>query len=154
MSLRPFFFVAFFSSVLVSCINNDVKTKPTAADSAIAAENAKAMDDTANYTTIEWIDSVRDFGKVQEGPKLDILFRFKNTGTKPLVIADVHPGCGCTVAEKPTHPIMPGQAGEIKGQFETNGHTGVNNKSITVRANTKPEPSFNLKFSVQVEKKG
>ncbi|MES2773293.1 MAG: DUF1573 domain-containing protein [Bacteroidota bacterium] len=150
MSIRPFFVLLFVAATLVSCINNDVK----AGDKTANAEAEKAMSDSANFTTIQWIDSVKNYGKIQEGPKLDILYRFKNTGNKPLIIAAVKPGCGCTVADKPTKPIMPGEEGEIKAQFESKGHPGMNNKSITVQANTKPIQSFELRFSVDVEKKG
>ena len=143
--LVPFFFALV---LLVSCLNNDVKT-----NTGKAGEDAKkAMSDSANFTTIQWIDSIKNFGKIPEGPKLDIVYRFKNTGNKPLVIADVRPGCGCTVADKPTKPIMPGGEGEIKAQFETQGHPGMNNKSITVQANTKPIQSFQLFFIVEVVK--
>ena len=143
--LVPFFFA---SVLLVSCLNNDVKT-----NTGKAGEDAKkAMSDSANFTTIQWIDSIKNFGKIPEGPKLDIVYRFKNTGNKPLVIADVRPGCGCTVADKPTKPIMPGGEGEIKAQFESQGHPGMNNKSITVQANTKPIQSFQLYFNVEVVK--
>lgn len=147
--MRQLVLLIFVVVALVSCINNDVKSGGNKA----GADAQKALTDTANFTTIQWIDSIKNFGKIQEGPKLDIIYRFKNTGDKPLIIADVKPGCGCTVADKPTKPIMPGQEGEIKAQFESNGHPGMNNKSITVQANTKPIQSFVLFFNVEVEKK-
>ena len=150
LPMKHLFILFFAAASLSSCLNNDTK----ADDPKVKAEAEKALKDSANFTTIEWIDSIKTFGKIQEGPKLDILYRFKNTGNKPLIIASVRPGCGCTVAEKPSKPVMPGQEGEIKAQFESQGHPGMNNKSITVQANTKPVQSFELKFSVEVEKKG
>ena len=87
--------------------------------------------DTANFTTMQWIDSARDYGKVAEGQKLEVLFRFKNTGSKPLVIESVHPGCGCTVADPPKEPIAPGAEGEIKGSFDSNGKSGQQHKTIS-----------------------
>ena len=150
MSLRHLFTFVVAATALASCIGNDGKV----ANNKPNPETQQAFTDSANFTTIEWIDSVKNFGKMLEGPNLDIVFRFKNTGNKPLIISDVRPGCGCTVAEKPTKPIMPGNEGEIKAQFESRGRVGVNNKNITVMANTKPLQSFELKFSVEVEKKG
>jgi Protein of unknown function (DUF1573) len=149
MPVRQLFLFIFAMVSLVSCLNNEVKSDAGKS----AADAQKAMADSANFTTIQWIDSIKNFGKIPEGPKLDIVYRFKNTGNKPLVIADVRPGCGCTVADKPTKPIMPGNEGEIKAQFESQGHPGMNNKSITVQTNTKPVQSFQLFFNVEVVKK-
>ena len=70
--------------------------------------------DSSKFTTIEWIDSTRDYGKINEGQKLDVSFRFKNTGDKPLIIRSVRPGCGCTAAEPPKEPIAPGAAGGVR----------------------------------------
>src|SRR5687768_15114344 len=63
----------------------------------------KALQDSANFTTIAWLDSTyQDLGKVEEGQVVDVTFRFKNTGDKPLIIADVSVSCGCTtIPEKP-----------------------------------------------------
>lgn len=87
-------------------------------------------------TTIQWIDSVRNFGKINEGQKLAVSFRFKNTGDKPLVIESVQPACGCTVADYPKQPIKPGEEGEITGEFDSQGRVGQQHKEITVTTNT------------------
>jgi hypothetical protein len=129
----------FFSS----CINNDQQD----------VNMAKVASDSANFTTIQWIDSIKNFDKIVEGQKLEVVYHFKNTGNKPLVITDVVPGCGCTVADKPAEPIMPGKEGEIKAAFDSQGKAGQQQKYITVKANTKPVQSFSLQFMVEVEKK-
>lgn len=109
--------------------------------------------DTASFTTIQWLDSVKDYGKVVEGQKVEVLYRFKNTGNKPLVIEGVHPSCGCTVADPPKEPIAPGQQGEIKGVFDSNGKSGQQHKTIFVQANTKGIQNHELAFTVEVLKK-
>jgi hypothetical protein len=111
-----------------------------------------ALADTARYTTIEWLDSTKDYGKVPEGQQLDVAFRFKNTGTTPLVIGQVRPSCGCTVAEQPQKPIAPGGEGQIRAVFNSEGRTGINHKTLFVTANTKDKQEFSLQFVVQVEK--
>ena len=112
-----------------------------------------ALADTARYTTIEWLDSARDYGKVAEGQKLDVAFRFRNTGTTPLVIGQVRPSCGCTIAEQPQEPIAPGSEGQIKAVFNSEGRSGINHKTLFVTANTKGKQDFSLQFVVEVEKK-
>jgi hypothetical protein len=115
---------------------------------------AAAMADSTRYTTIQWLDSSsRDFGKIPEGNKLDVSFRFRNTGTTPLVIGHVQPSCGCTIAEQPEAPIAPGAEGQIRATFNSQGHVGVNHKSLTVTANTRGGQSYSLHFVVVVEKK-
>src|SRR5258707_8313330 len=112
-----------------------------------------AMRDTARFTTIQWIDSSRDYGKIPEGQKLDVAFRFRNTGTTPLVIGRVQPSCGCTVAEQPREPIAPGAEGQIKASFNSDGRVGINHKTLMVTANTKGSQSFALQFVVEELKK-
>ena len=112
-----------------------------------------AMADSARYTTIEWLDSSKDYGKIPEGQKLDVAFRFRNTGTTPLVIGQVRVSCGCTIAEQPKEPIAPGGEGQIKASFNSDGRTGINHKTLFVTANTKDRQDFSLQFVVQVEKK-
>lgn len=126
-----------------ACISNDTPD----------VSMIKAAGDSANFTTIQWMDSIKNFDKITEGQKLEVVYRFKNTGNKPLVITDVRPGCGCTVADKPAEPIMPGKEGEIKAAFDSKDKAGQQHKNITVQANTKPVQSFNLQFNVEVEKK-
>jgi len=111
-----------------------------------------ALADTARYTTIEWLDSTKDYGKVPEGQQLDVAFRFRNTGMTPLVIGQVRPSCGCTVAEQPREPIAPGGEGQIRAVFNSEGRTGINHKTLFVTANTKDKQEFSLQFVVQVEK--
>jgi hypothetical protein len=136
---------------LIAC-NGPVKREvnDNAPSAAVFGEQKK---DSANFTSIQWIDSTKDYGKINEGDKLEVLFRFKNTGTKPLIIESVHPSCGCTVANPPTEPIAPGAEGEIKGSFDSNGKSGLQHKTITVMANTKGVQSHELSFSVDIQKK-
>ncbi len=106
-----------------------------AAGGTISIHPEKGIE-TRPLTTIEWIDSARNFGKIEEGQKLAVTFRFRNSGDKPLVIASVHPSCGCTVADFPRRPIAPGKEAEITGEFDSKGRVGLQHKDLTVHANT------------------
>lgn len=120
-----------------------------------SAAAAAALTDSTQFTTIQWLDSLsKDFGKIPEGTKLDVSFRFKNTGNKPLVIGKVQPSCGCTVAEQSQEPVAPGAEGQIRATFNSEGRTGINHKTLFVTANTKGTQNHSLQFVVQVEKKG
>lgn len=142
--------VFLFTATIISCNNNTDKKSPLAAGSNSDA----VLKDSANYTTIQWLDSLnKNFGKISEGQKLEVSYSFKNTGTKPLVITRVQPSCGCTIAEQPTEPVVPGAIGIVKASFNSEGRTGVNHKTLFVYANTKGAQSHELHFEVEVEKK-
>lgn len=108
--------------------------------------------DTSNLTTVQWIDSIKNLGRINEGQKLEVAFRFKNTGDKPLIIQSVRPGCGCTVADYPKEPIPPGGEAEITGSFDSKGRENLQRKEIAVTANTKGSPYHTLYFEVDVFK--
>lgn len=140
MIARSLVFTAFVSFI-VACNGSDA---PAPKDiEAARNEGVKEL------TTIQWLDSVRNFGQISEGQKLSVSFRFKNSGDKPLVIQSVHPACGCTVADYPKQPIAPGQEGEITGEFNSDGREGQNHKEITVYTNTAAH-THNLVFDVNV----
>jgi hypothetical protein len=130
------------AAVIAGCNN-------TKNDAAVAS----ALADSARYTTIQWLDSSRDYGKIPEGQKLDVAFRFRNTGTTPLVIGNVRPSCGCTVAEQSQAPIAPGAEGQIRATFNSEGRSGINHKTLFVTANTKGTQSYSVQFVVEVVKK-
>ena len=104
-------------------------------------------------TTIDWPDSTfLDKGKIKAGEKLEVSFRFKNTGNKPLTIYNARGSCGCTVPEIPQRAFAPGEEGEIKAVFDSKGKPGHRSNEIYVNANTKPSETSVLTFIVEVIK--
>ena len=120
--------------VLSSCQNQEEKMK-------------KIADDTNSYTSIQWIDSVKNIGVVNAGTKTEIKFRFKNTGTKPLFIIAARPGCGCTIADYPREAIAPNGEGVITADYNVGkGTQGEFRKNISVTANTIGTTNHNIFF--------
>ncbi len=132
--------------LLASCGSSDKKVAST---DAVTAGTAPDAVNAENLTTVQWLDSAQNFGKVIDGEKVIITFHFKNTGTKPLVISNVQASCGCTVPSKPEEPIAPGAEGKITAEFNSEGRVGKANKNLTVTANTK-EGVTNLFFEGEV----
>ncbi|HEY4935561.1 MAG TPA: DUF1573 domain-containing protein [Puia sp.] len=144
--MRYAYFVLFIGSFLYSCRENDSKLK--------GSGSMQIPKDSSLFTKITWLDSTsRNFGTIPEGQKLEVEYRFLNSGNKPLIIARVQPSCGCTIAEQPEEPIMPGKEGVIKASFNSEGRVGVNNKKLYVIANTQGTQSNEVQFSVLVQKK-
>lgn len=79
-----------------------------------------------------------DFGKIIAGDKVTYEFKFTNTGKSPLIITDAVASCGCTTPVWPKQPIKPGESGGIKVTFNSTGKMGLQDKQITITANTKP----------------
>ncbi|MDB5232595.1 MAG: hypothetical protein JWN76_3400 [Chitinophagaceae bacterium] len=106
--------------------------------------------DTANYTTVEWKDSVSNFGKIQEGDTTVLKYRFVNSGDKLLFLVTVQPSCGCTITSYPQEAILPGKSGVLTATFKSKGHPGVIHKTIAVTTNTKNQMSQLLVFNGEV----
>lgn len=116
-----------------------------------SAEDVSA--DTLNLTEVEWLDPVdRTLGKLKANQSVDIVWRFKNTGNKPLVIENATASCGCTVPEKPEKPIGPGEMGTIKATFNGSG-TGTILKQVHVFGNMKPSREKTLSFTGEIDSK-
>lgn len=112
-----------------------------------------AIDDSSNFTSIEWLDPTQqNMGKIKEGQVMEVTWRFKNTGQKPLVIVNASASCGCTVAEKPEQPIAPGEEGLIKAKFDSHDRSGEQNKQVYVQANTTGNTTHELSFRTEVTK--
>jgi hypothetical protein len=90
-----------------------------------------------------------DFGTIKEGEVVSYSFTFKNTGEAPLIISQVQPSCGCTVPDWSKDPIPVGGEGFVKVEFDSNGKPNVQNKSVTVTANTWPQITT-LRFKAMV----
>ncbi len=89
-------------------------------------------------TTVLIMDSTYNFGKVADGEIVEFNYRFKNTGSKPLIVSNVSASCGCTVPEKPEQPILPGETGFIKVKFNSEHRVGRAHKTINVNSNAEP----------------
>jgi len=137
--------------VLTCCLFScDIRGKKTKLD-VLPGETEK--DIIKDSTTVQMIDSVYNFGTVTDGEKVEFSFRFKNTGVKPLIIKSAQPSCGCTVAEKPEQPIMPGEISYIKTIFNSAARVGDVHKEIVVRSNAKPHmPTLRLVGVVEAKK--
>lgn len=77
-----------------------------------------------------------DFGKIPQGKPVTHVFTFENTGSEPIVISEVKPSCGCSVAEFTKTPVKPGEKGTISVTFNAAAKQPFT-KNFTVRSNTK-----------------
>ncbi|MFK7954239.1 MAG: DUF1573 domain-containing protein [Ekhidna sp.] len=147
--------------VATSCSNKDLESRITKLEGRLAAveggggsfpSTGRPTPVAANNTTpatpaekpegplpsFKFEEELHDFGTITDGDVVEHTFTFVNTGEAPLIITDAKATCGCTVPEKPTEPIAVGETGEIKVRFNSKGKPGVQNKTVTLTANTWP----------------
>ena len=73
-----------------------------------------------------------NFGQMAVGKPVAYEFEFTNIGSKPLVLTDVKASCGCTTPSWSKEPVMPGQKGHVKAQYNM-AREGKYRKSVTVK---------------------
>ena len=95
-------------------------------------------------TSVELLETEKDFGNIPLNEKREYVFKLVNTGNKPLVIYDVITSCGCTKAEYGKEPVRPGETMDLKVVYNAEDK-GRFRKSLRVYCNVKESP---LKFSV------
>jgi hypothetical protein len=93
-----------------------------------------------------------DFGTINEGQVVEYTYPFKNTGDAPLIIQNAQGSCGCTVPDWTKDPIPVGGTGYVKAKFDSNGKPDIQNKTVTVTANTWPRQTV-LRFKAMVTPK-
>lgn len=131
---------------LYSCENQDSKI------STDLVNNSKTADgeaETGELPAFTFEKTEHDFGKIIQGEKVTYSFKFENTGRTALLISKVSSSCGCTVSKYPKKPIQPGEVEYIVATFDSNHKKGIQNKTITILANTEPNRTV-LRVKTQV----
>ena len=75
-----------------------------------------------------------DYGNIALGADGVRIFKFKNTGTEPLVVKNARGSCGCTVPKWPNEAIPVGKTGIIEVKYDTN-RAGQFTKAVYVETN-------------------
>ncbi len=86
---------------------------------------------------VEVTPAVFDFGTIDEGVKAKATFTIKNTGDANLVIYDVRPTCGCTIANLSSKTIAPGKSATLVAVYNSMNAGGPIRKFITVSTNAR-----------------
>ena len=116
------------SGVLFSACNSG--------NSGSKTDSAKAGPVASSGPKFKFENDTHDFGKIKQGDKITYNFNFVNVGKSPLIISNVVASCGCTQPQWPKTPVKPGQGGQIIVTYNSTGHTGLQDKMITITANT------------------
>jgi hypothetical protein len=141
--MKYFLFAFLMLSLFISCDENK-----TARDL-----NQPVIDTVLfqNPTEILFRDTFLDLGTVKQGEKAPFVFVYTNKGKFPLLINNVLPGCGCTLANYSKSPIISGKTDSITGFFNSEGREGPYEKHVDVFCNTN-QKVHKLIFKINVIK--
>jgi len=136
LTLSGLFFVALMSCDR-SLENSDEKI--LSPENVVGNSNSASADNNKKlFPVIKFDKEEHNFGTIIQGEIVTYGFKFKNTGTKELLIYKVRTSCGCTVTDYPKTPISPGEGGVINVTFDSKGRKGFQRKTVSVVANTEP----------------
>lgn len=90
---------------------------------------------------VKFAETKFNFGKLKQNVPATHVFKFVNTGSKPLVIESAVAGCGCTTPEYPKQPIAKGKDGTIKVTYNA-AAMGAFTKDVTVKFAGQDQPTI------------
>jgi len=155
--------IAILAIAMTSCGNEELEQRVDSLEKKVESLSATKLINnpaTANNknaevvidgptATIAFDEKEFDFGTINQNDIVEHSYTFTNTGEVPLIIENASASCGCTVPDWPKEPIAPGATSVINVKFDSKGKKGVQNKQITIRANTNPNfTKVNLKGNV------
>ena len=80
-----------------------------------------------------------DYGTIAQGSDPLRKFKFKNTGSAPLMIKSAQGSCGCTVPSYKKEPINGGETSEIEVRYDTQ-RVGPFTKTVSIQTNEGDQP--------------
>lgn len=129
-----------FSTIVAGMLMTACNSSSQNSTAAVTANTGNAS--ATNAPAMKFEKETHDFGKIKQGDKVTYEFKFNNTGKSPLIIQDAVATCGCTKPEWPKTPVQPGANGVIKVTFDSAAKMGLQDKQITITANTNPAQSM------------
>ena len=99
---------------------------------------ASGMDKVAaaDKPTMDFTDTVHDFGQIHEDEVVTYDFNYTNNGKTPLIVTAAMGSCGCTVPNYTSDPVPPGKTMTMKVTFNSAGKSGHQEKSVDIHDNT------------------
>jgi hypothetical protein len=168
MIFKTFIMVALLAAIVTACKDKEAEKKIAALEARLSEIEGKGGAISPSVTptqtpepelkpegplpAIQFEKVEHDFGTIKEGEKVSYTYKFTNTGEAPLIIQSAQPTCGCTVSDYTKDPIPVGGTGFVTANFDSNARTGVQNKTVTVTANTWPSQTV-LSFKAMVTPK-
>lgn len=88
---------------------------------------------------VKWKSESIDVGNIPQGKPKVIRFEFTNMTSKPIIIQNVAPSCGCTTADYTKTPILPGKKGFVEASYNA-ANPGAFMKTVNVTTSDSKTP--------------
>ena len=89
-----------------------------------------------NKPEFKFNEEKHDFGKIAKGKPVTTIFEYTNVGVEPLILTEVRPTCGCTIADYTKTPVLKGAKGTISITYNA-AVASPFSKTIVVTSNAK-----------------
>ncbi len=101
--------------------------------------------------TLTFEKKTHDFGDIDDVGKVSTQVKFKNDGTKTLIIEDVRASCGCTAGKPAKKQLEPGEESYLDVTFNPQGKRGNQRKSITFKTNDPVNPTQAIYITARIK---
>jgi hypothetical protein len=115
----------------------------------LGVTSAVAQEEAAKPRAVP-VEPVKDFDLVVKGEVIEHTFEIRNEGNAPLLINDVRPACGCTVAEY-DRTVAPGKVGKVGVKVKTENFGGPIAKAVAVFTNDPENPKIQMVVKAKVK---
>jgi Protein of unknown function (DUF1573) len=102
---------------------------------------------------VEITPAMVNLGTIDEGVKANATFTIKNAGNADLIIYDVRPTCGCTIANLSSKIIPPGKTATVQAIYNSQNANGLIRKYINVQTNDVKSGPVSLILTATVKSK-
>jgi Protein of unknown function (DUF1573) len=102
---------------------------------------------------VEITPAIFNLGTIDEGVKAKATFTIKNAGNADLIIYDVRPTCGCTIANLSSKILAPGKTATLQAFYNSQYASGLIRKYINVQTNDVKTGNISLVLTATVKAK-
>ncbi len=102
---------------------------------------------------IEVTPMTYDFGTISDDVKSPATFIIKNVGKADLIIYEVRPTCGCTVANLTSKKIAPGDTARLDAVYDSHNANGQVHRFINIKSNDPKTQTLSLGLTAVVNPK-
>lgn len=82
--------------------------------------------------------------------ELTFTFAFRNEGTSPITVTSIAASCGCTVPTLERRTYAPGEGGTLDVTYRTEGQTGAQTRTVTVKTDLDETAATTLTLKIDV----
>jgi hypothetical protein len=100
-----------------------------------------------NGDPLSFKNDVIDLKEIPQGKPVTVEFEYTNNLDKAVILKNVQPTCGCTIADYDKAPILPGKSGKITATYNA-AAMGAFTKTLIVSFGDDTQKSLTLKGTV------